>query len=88
MKSVVDSFNSGNAGDGVPSSMNADRSEYKQLKKWYSNLFALKGEPGLAESVQPGLDVADQISRLYDLKEKGIISSEEFEEAKNKTLKS
>ena len=35
---------------------------------------------------EPSINLSDELSKLNDLKEKGIISQEEFEKAKNKLL--
>ena len=37
-------------------------------------------------SVQQSSNLSDELTKLNDLKEKGIISQEEFEKAKNKLL--
>ena len=38
------------------------------------------------ETADQGVNLSDELSKLNDLKEKGIISQEEFEKAKNKLL--
>lgn len=85
-RSIVDYANSFNTSNAVPSEIIADRDEYKQLKRWYSILLGLKENTTLAPSHQSNSDMADQLARLHDLKEKGIITQHEFEEAKRKTL--
>ena len=35
---------------------------------------------------EPSINLSDELSKLNELKEKGIISQEEFEKAKNKLL--
>jgi hypothetical protein len=72
----------------VPSSMIADRTEYKQLKKWYALLLSLKEDVGQPQAIRSDSSIADQLSRLFDLKEKGIITEEEFADAKKKALES
>ena len=72
----------------VSSSMIADRVEYKQLKKWYALLLPLKEVGGQAQAIRPDSGIADQFSKLFDLKEKGIITEEEFADAKKKALES
>lgn len=86
MKSIADSASFGNASNVVSSSMIADRNEYKQLKRWYALFLGLKEDQGSKQSDQPSSGIADQLSRLFELKEKGVITLEEFEEAKRKTL--
>jgi len=77
-----------NMSETILSSMIADRAEYKQLKTWYALLLSLKEDAGQANAIRPDADIADQLSRLFDLKEKGIITQEEFAEAKKKALES
>ena len=77
-----------NMSETILSSMIADRAEYKQLKTWYALLLSLKEDAGQAHAIRPDADIADQLSRLFDLKEKGIITQEEFAEAKKKALES
>lgn len=77
-----------NMSETILSSMIADRAEYKQLKTWYALLLSLKEDAGQAQAIRPDADIADQLSRLFDLKEKGIITQEEFAEAKKKALES
>ena len=88
MRPAGDGANPNKGNDAVPASMITDRKEYKQLKRWYSILIALKIPSASAQPAQQGSspDIADQLSRLYDLKEKGIISQEEFRAAKRKIL--
>jgi len=88
MRSITDSVSFGNASNVVSSSMIADRNEYKQLKRWYALFLGLKEDSGFKQSVQPSSGIADQLSRLFDLKEKGIITEEEFADAKKKTIES
>ena len=38
------------------------------------------------ETTRQGINLSEELSKLNDLKEKGIISKEEFEKAKNKLL--
>ena len=38
------------------------------------------------EASDQGINLSEELSKLNDLKEKGIISQEEFEKAKNKLL--
>ena len=38
------------------------------------------------EATGQGINLSEELSKLNDLKEKGIISQEEFEKAKNKLL--
>jgi hypothetical protein len=85
-RSMVDYVNSFNTGDAVPSSVISDRNEYKQLKRWYSILLGLKDDSAVGPSSQSSFDMADQLSKLNDLKERGVITQQEFEEAKKKTL--
>jgi len=86
-KSIVDSISlSSEQDNSTRSDMISERREYKQLKKWYSILLGLKEASTVPSSLQPGSDMADQLSRLHDLKEKGVITQQEFEEAKKKTL--
>ena len=77
-----------NMSETIPSSMIADRAEYKQLKKWYALLLSLKENAGQAQTIRSDSGIADQLSRLFDLKEKGIINEEEFVDAKKKVLES
>ncbi len=39
-----------------------------------------------SETTGQGINLSEELSKLNDLKEKGIISQEEFEKAKNKLL--
>ena len=39
-----------------------------------------------SETADQGVNLSEELSKLNDLKEKGIISQEEFEKAKNKLL--
>lgn len=89
MRSTVDLTSTGAVSDVVPSSVIADKTEYKQLKKWYSLFLALKADTASPLPVQEDSsisDIASQISRLNDLKEQGILSQEEFDSAKKKVL--
>lgn len=77
--------------DAVPSSTIADKTEYKQLKKWYSLFLALKSDAiphSEAQRDSFSSDIASQISRLNELKEQGILSDDEFDAAKKKILDS
>ena len=46
----------------------------------------MKAQPSMAVTV-PQIDIADQIEKLGKLKEKGLITNEEFERKKNELLK-
>lgn len=89
MRPTADFTNASTTSDAIPSSAIADKAEYKQLKKWYSVFLALKSDaasPEMAKQDSSDLDMAGQISRLNDLREKGVISQEEFDIAKKKIL--
>jgi hypothetical protein len=88
MRPLVEITSPHNMGETIPSSTITDRAEYKQLKKWYAILLSLKDDTGKVQADRPDPGIADQLSKLFDLKEKGIITQEEFAEAKKKALES
>jgi len=88
MKTTVDLLNSGSTGDSLPAGLIVDRDEYKQLKKWYSVFPSLRGTAAVSPSVQHGDDMANQLFRLHELYERGVLTRIEIDEAKKKILDS
>ena len=77
------------ANEAVSAGRITELQQYQQLMRWYAVFLALKDGPDFLKQDQQrpnNSDLATQIGNLYALKEKGVLSQEEFDQAKKRLI--